>query len=454
VKRIEVAGGLYCDALPGERWACLVPSQSCVLTHHGMIALDRGSMPLFLRLNPLDDLTFAGQSHDTPDTLLYRETHWTRVLPAACGANPVIFDHAGALHISDCSMGVNGWRHVDPITGKLISGDDTYAHPSGQISEYTDLGNGLAIGQSNVKEGCALWDGTHSRLIEPGGARFIRVSRDGDQVAIAMVKEHGEPSVLIWTTVTELLALPVLERPAPAPVRIPTIGRFLHPVLVAVYKDPTGRTKCPAEIVVNQYGQETNRPYIIADDSISVPCKGRCIGLMAEAKDPTTQVQLAKRFNDRLIWTWDSTTRPEIPSVLRPDRDVVNLELYLKDGEAPADAPVRWFANVQYVLRIWSGLVSVTPMLYTQWREDNSGELWTEQQVIDALEPLSRIVNLSDRIQLVLPFAYLRANGISAHPPFLEALNRIIAASPGLPEWVTAPPPAVYVTGGELLCLT
>jgi hypothetical protein len=57
-------------------------------------------------------------------------------------------------------------------------------------------------------------------------------------------------------------------------------------------------------------------------------------------------------------------------------------------------------------------------------------ELWTVSQVLDALRPLSDIVNTSMRVKVLGPFAYKRDNGITAHPELMQAFTNIKAAAP------------------------
>jgi len=217
MKRIEIDHGLYADALPGGRYVCVLKNDtSYVQTHAGPIATQDGLVPLFVTLDPSSDFRFAGQSNNSPDTLMWAGT-WIRDKREPCGANPCIFDNDGVLHVNvGCKAGVMGWRYVDPHTGQLVTGDATYSSPWG-LSEFTYIGDSLYIGQCNVSEaGCAVWDGTNLRMVNAGPARFIKAHRIGNDVAIAYVQEHNLPSILIFTTVDELRACPIVQEPTPS----------------------------------------------------------------------------------------------------------------------------------------------------------------------------------------------------------------------------------------------
>lgn len=65
------------------------------------------------------------------------------------------------------------------------------------------------------------------------------------------------------------------------------------------------------------------------------------------------------------------------------------------------------------------------------------------QEVLDGLAYLSPLVNLSPRLKIVAPFAYQRANGITAHPELREAFEQLKQATPSRPSFlaVGAPEP-------------
>src|SRR5689334_17591782 len=121
--RIEIPGGLYCDALPSpNRYVCVLKDDtSYVATHAGPIATQNGLTPLFVTLDPTSDFRFAGQSNNSPQTVEWAGA-WIRHNVVPCGANPCIYDATGELRINvGCQAGVNGFRYVDPDTGAIVS---------------------------------------------------------------------------------------------------------------------------------------------------------------------------------------------------------------------------------------------------------------------------------------------------------------------------------------------
>lgn len=221
------AGGWYADCLPSGRYVVLIEG-SHLETDAGKVSFLKGAtpttfQPLFPRLSD-DGLTFAGQSHDDPSTVeyLFAPMTWAKVNQAAIGVSPVIYDKANVLHISDGSVGSQGWRYVAE-DGTLVTGDATYAPgPGFNLFEWTDLSRGgdtLIIGQG-PESGCHIWDGTAHRELATGECRFIRAHRVGDSVSVAIWRP-GQPTLLVWATVAELLALPIV---APPPVVVDHFG--------------------------------------------------------------------------------------------------------------------------------------------------------------------------------------------------------------------------------------
>lgn len=232
-----VTGGMYGDHLPSGGWCVLIPQQM-VLTHLGALALPPNDRfgPLFVRATDVNGFRFAGQAHDTLNPACWEyDSQWISYPPPACGVSPVIYDHDGVLHRSDCGPGVGsqGYRYVDS-QNQLVSGDATYG-PFHGLFEYTDLGDGLWIGQAAYDGGgVQVWDDTHAnqlpilRQLETGNCRFIRANRAGEVVALAFTRPEGV--VLIATTMAELRALPpVVTKPVDPPI-IPPVDPIDPPV--------------------------------------------------------------------------------------------------------------------------------------------------------------------------------------------------------------------------------
>lgn len=207
--RTEYPGGTYVDALPSGEFATLVPS-SHIQTHLGRIELP-GDQPLYHRITNVGGFKIAGQAHQSPRTLEWIGGTW-HDRPVACGVSPVIYDAAGVLHISDCSIGSQGWRYVD-ANGALVTGDQTYGSTFG-IAEWSEYG-GLKIGQG-YDGGVCVWDGTTLRLLEAGNCRFIRVRGAGQAVAVSFWKV-GASAVIYQATLNELRVLPIARPVAPPP---------------------------------------------------------------------------------------------------------------------------------------------------------------------------------------------------------------------------------------------
>ena len=206
MRRIEFPDGWYADARPSGEYVVLVRDQH-MLTHLGTIAFpDMDRQPLFPRVSPSGPFKFAGQSHYTSDTLEWNGS-WRIIPTTACGVSAVIYDNTGQLHIADCGppTGSQGWRYVDP-NGRFVTGDETYG-PSDiapSLFEWTDLsqrGDTLVVGQGN-EDGAWVWNGRQHIELATGNCRFIRASRVGDDVSIAIWR-IGDSTVIYWGTVGE-----------------------------------------------------------------------------------------------------------------------------------------------------------------------------------------------------------------------------------------------------------
>ncbi len=211
---LHIPFGTYVDARPDGRFACLVVDDGPAMQlDTERLTIPRDSRPLYVRVPRDGPFKFAGQSSNSPETIEWIEgTGWVPRPIVPCGISPVIYDHAGTLHISDCgpAVGSQGYRYVDYDTGALVTGDQTLGSDFG-LAEWTYLGDGLYVGQCNVTPGCAIWDGTNLRMVEPGDCFFIRGQRVGQDVSLAMVRHAGEPAVIVWATMDELRALPIIQ---------------------------------------------------------------------------------------------------------------------------------------------------------------------------------------------------------------------------------------------------
>ena len=208
----------------------------------------------------------------------------------------------------------------------------------------------------------------------------------------------------------------------PPPVAIPTFS-FTHPVFVAPFKDPYGATAAPAEIVVNQTGQQLDRPCFVAEDSLD--WRGALEGIYSEAPDPAAVLAVAAAHETRLMLAHDSIADWPVPAGLRP-WDLPTLELYLSEGESLDQSVARWTRQVDQLLAEWAGSIGVIPMFYCMGGAPPD-ELFTVDQVLAGLHHLSAIVNRSPRIVVIAPFSYLRANGIDGHVELQQAFENLLA---------------------------
>jgi len=411
--RIDITNGLYAEALPNRQYACLVvDADPHLMTHLGRVDLINRLQPLYLRVTHVEGQTFklAGQSNNSPETLEWIDgIGWTRYLVVACGVSPVIYDNAGDLHISDCSIGSQGWRFC-AADGRLWTGDETVApKPNSYVPEWTDLGDGLTIGQCNLTAGIAVWDGTATRLVDAGDAYFIRARRSGEDVAIAAVRPSGQPTTLLWTTMAELRACPVIPVTPP----VPPIAAFAWPVYIAPFSDPDHRSGCPVNV----------------DD----------LGILCETADELpTVIRQAEAEHKRVCFIWDHPTAPVVPSGLRA-WDQVWIEAYRLKTETLEQSVQRWWANLLTLEASWPGDSGIIPMFYCQGATPPN-ELWTVPEVLEANARVPALLNTLPRVKVVAPFAYDRLNGITAHPPLQTRLNQYQAASPGVPVLVPIPP--------------
>lgn len=229
MKHLAIPGGWYTHALPGGEYASLVFDG--IVTHLGKIAqplndLGQPDGPLFIDITTVDGFHIAGKGGNSfitherlPDGTWLRHGD-------ACGNYSVIYDLKGVLHISDCSIGTQGWRYV-ALDGVLVTGDQTTGHPAG-LSEWTDLG-GIILGQGNgpgaIDGGVKVLAGGVLRVLATGACYDIKARRVSDFFSLSFydVAHDGLTAHIYWGTVDELAALPpvVITPPPPKPIPVP-----------------------------------------------------------------------------------------------------------------------------------------------------------------------------------------------------------------------------------------
>jgi hypothetical protein len=207
-------GGTYCDALPGG---------PRIVSYKDSTA--PGGWPLFVRIHPAGG-SYAFVSHE--GSLKDRAWEWdgTQFIDhgPAEGANAVIYDDAGRLHVNKpgSGHGTQGFRFFDEA-GQLWTGDQTYnGKDQYGLAEWTRHGD-VTVGQSYVAGDAAttLHDGVR-RILEPGHCRFIRFHRVGSQCVVACWKMQENAAVIIWFDVAELAHLPLEQTRTPQP-QTPTV---------------------------------------------------------------------------------------------------------------------------------------------------------------------------------------------------------------------------------------
>ncbi len=440
---ITIPGGTYVDARPDGQYACLIgqAAQPWIETASGRVELDptTRSEPAYIRVTREGPFSWAGQSNNSSQTVTWNEGYgWRNLDVVPCGINPVIFDNTGHLHISDCSIGSQGYRYVDYDTGNLVTGDQTIGSEFG-LSEWTYLGEGLYVGQCNVTPGCALWDGTHLRMVASGDSFFIRAQRVDEMVSIAMRRHDGQPAVIVWATLDELRALPIIEEPS---LIYPTIDTFMHPVSIAPFKDPYGTSGADSEVVIDGAAQSVKRPAWVGFDidggtgAIQRAYKaGTLLGIFASDTGPRgidAARPLADKLGTRIAWLHDGRDAGHIPSALHA-WDQVWIEQYRYLDETLNDAIGRWIYAEQAALMSPCTDLGIVPMYY--------GVL-SDQDTVDAIAAGLQVVNTNPRWRVIAPFEYERSNGITGRPAIREMYSRTLAASTmGVPKWAPMPKP-------------
>lgn len=286
----------------------------------------------------------------------------------------------------------------------------------GTTMTVTCEANGVVVGQlGGIVGGIGVETGDPFMALNAGGMS-PRVAFAGGKWACA---SWTSSNLSCYNVFPPEEALPV----AP-PTEIPTFA-FTHPATVAIFKDPNGDTPAPLEVVVNSTGQRAHRDYFAAGDSL--PGTAGLVGIYSQAADIPSDLALATAHATRLAVCYDGPGSFVIPSNLRA-YDQLWLELYPVVGE-PIDASrARWHTNLIDLLARWPGDIGVVPAFYCQGGAP-SDETWPVEYILDCLASLSGLVNISPRVKTIAPFAYERANGITAHKELQETLLNLLDAA-------------------------
>jgi len=373
--------------------------------------------------------------------------------------NPVIYDKNDALYVANKPedlqrFGATGIRYVDDQTGGLVGCDETYTAvtPFAQQYHLHDIWEWTRCGQIFVGQGQAnviiSLDGSHYVLHETPKPHEVRMKKQGSRIAVAVSDLQTAETVFYWFNETDITELP-------RETLIPTFT-FNHPVMIAPFKDPDGTSGATHEIVVNRTGQSVNRPHFAAADSLYGQ-RGELCGIYSEKVDPISDLQLASMLQTRLMVCHDSITPWTLPKGLRA-WDIPTLEFYLDPSESFEQSLTRWRRSLADLITTWAGDIGVIPMFYCQGGAPPN-EVWTVDEVLKAIAPLSDLVNMSPRIKVIAPFSYQRANGIVAHPELQHAwanlreagrlarVARLLPIAPKPPVPTTPYPPAKAFKG-------
>jgi hypothetical protein len=211
-----------------------------------LIPLPGGNV-LFVRVTNVGGFKIAGQGHQDGLAWEYANGVWASHGPTY-GVSPLIYDNNGVLKFAAVEHGSQGFRYVTP-DNRLVTGDQTYGHPTLKLWEYTDL-DGILIGQG--EGGCHVYIDGVLRQLEPGDTRFIRANRSGDRFAITIVHLDGLFTTLTTLSRADLAALPPVHVDVPAPPPVPA------PVPV-----PPPRWLCPhISLKSNRFVRSIRRPLV------------------------------------------------------------------------------------------------------------------------------------------------------------------------------------------------
>ncbi len=190
------------------------------------VPLPNGQNVLYVRISP-DGLKFAGVGHQD-DHCWEWSGGWTRH-GIAFGPQSVIYDRDNVLHILGGPPSV-GYRYVKP-SNEIVTCDATRKHPTLPIWDWTELDNGVIIGQGGDKVGhgddpvVAHFEGV-LRLLQAGRCHFINAYGSGDQACYACVREDTNQALTRWLTLDEIRHSPEVVE-VEGPIDVPAVNRAL-----------------------------------------------------------------------------------------------------------------------------------------------------------------------------------------------------------------------------------
>lgn len=249
-------------------------------------------------------------------------------------------------------------------------------------------------------------DSDHGKVLSRAGHEFHydAIAWNG-RIRIAWANVDGEPpgslEIVEWDGASELEDL----TPAP-PIPRPTFV-FAHPVSVYPFK-----------------AEGSGRPDLFT------------LGTYSEKPAPPSPMPA-----DRLLLTHDGAADWTIPVGALRSFDLVLWELYRLKSETLAQSAARWERQTRANLEQWPRDCGVVPMFYNQFNPDTGQWLWTDPEVLEGLEYLDAIVNLSPRLKVIAPFSFDRENGIKPNPNLSRTFDDCVAAAARAGEATLTPIP-------------
>jgi hypothetical protein len=289
--RTEIfGGGSYCDNLPNGEFAVYMGGS--IQTHFGPI---NAPPLLFVRITNQPHFRIAAKTQ-SPGNVTVWDGQWNDDPRISHGVQGHIWRN-GVLEVIEPGEHIEsqGIRYV-ASDGSLIGGSPTmsamtpFAASLGvtRLAAWTDLGDGIFVGQSDVGHIVFQKAGTHRVLIE-GHWEFVQAKRLGSLIAIAAFESKQTIARLWWLDVSEIDALPPLAavaqpdpqpNPQPIPEPEPDVPEDLSPYLdPALIRFVEGVTSDYPHLVggegVDQVAHRLNRHFGWTGDAIRYGRKAR-----------------------------------------------------------------------------------------------------------------------------------------------------------------------------------
>lgn len=424
----EIYGGWYVDAVPGGAYAALVPSRQAVETLVGDVAYPAGhGEPLYVRLTIEPRFKFSGQGHDSGAIVefdsLPREFHL--VSPTSYGTNPVIYGLGGTLYLGAPEFGSQGFRYVRP-DGSIVTSDETGV-PLDGLTQWTDLGDDLRIGQGAASGGVVVRDGQTLRLLHPGECYAIRAVRSGPAVSVAFyeVAADGLSAHVYELTVSDLRALPVLDETEPldeTPQKAwLAFFSFGDDASVAAISNASLLVDSVPVVDVLEVRDRRDGSVVMTYVAAEVAAtKAALDEQVRRARAAFPGVPVVPYWSGSQPWT--------------PDGEWPGIECYWKTDETLAQAEARWR---RAIVRALASPTATGVVLVCQCYTSNAGQ----STLLKALVPVYSRLRRLDGVKGLLVFSGSgRATGLQDHPD-VRPLWAQLAASVRVPDKIVVVPP-------------